>query len=63
MAVEAHLAKLTHPDRVYWPDAGVTKQDLADWYATAWPRMAPHLMGRPVGAPRRPRELNARICI
>ena len=33
--------RLTHPDRVYWPDAGVTKQGLADYYAEVWPRMAP----------------------
>jgi bifunctional non-homologous end joining protein LigD len=46
--------KLTHPERVYWPDAGVTKQDLADWYATAWPRMAPHLVNRPVALLRCP---------
>lgn len=46
--------RLTHPDRIYWPDAGVTKQDLADWYAEAWPRMAPHLVNRPVALLRCP---------
>jgi bifunctional non-homologous end joining protein LigD len=25
--------KLTHPDRVFWPDRGVTKEGLADYYA------------------------------
>src|SRR5262249_40322678 len=24
--------RFTHPERVYWADAGVTKQDLADYY-------------------------------
>ena len=28
---------LTHPDRIYWPDAGVTKEGLADYYAQVWP--------------------------
>jgi len=39
---------LTHPERVYWVDAGVTKQDLADYYRNVWSFMAPHLVGRPL---------------
>jgi bifunctional non-homologous end joining protein LigD len=46
--------RLTHPDRVYWPDAGVSKQGLADYYAAVWPRMAPHLVNRPVALLRCP---------
>ena len=38
--------KLTHPDRVYWDDVGVTKRDLADYYAKVWDWMAPHVVGR-----------------
>ena len=46
--------KLTHPDRVLWPEAGVTKQGLADYYALAWPFMAPHVVGRPLALLRCP---------
>ncbi len=46
--------RLTHPDRVYWPDAGVTKQGLADYYAEVWPRMAPLVVNRPVALLRCP---------
>jgi bifunctional non-homologous end joining protein LigD len=53
-AAVAPAVTLTHPERVYWPDAGVTKQDLAGWYAAAWPRMAPHLVNRPVALVRCP---------
>ena len=37
---------LSHPDRVYWEDAGVSKQDLADFYTGIWKWMAPHVTGR-----------------
>jgi bifunctional non-homologous end joining protein LigD len=46
--------RLTHPDRVYWVDAGVTKQDLADYYRDAWDWMAPHVTGRPLALLRCP---------
>jgi bifunctional non-homologous end joining protein LigD len=45
---------LTHPDRVYWADVGVTKQDLAEYYVNVWKLMAPHLIGRPLAIVRCP---------
>ena len=45
---------LTHPDRVYWPDAGVTKEDLAEYYVSVWDWMAPHVVGRPLALLRAP---------
>jgi bifunctional non-homologous end joining protein LigD len=46
--------KLTHPDRLYWPDAGVTKEGLADYYAEIWPYAAPFIVGRPLALLRCP---------
>ena len=46
--------RLTHPDRVYWPDVGITKQDLAAYYLSVWDWMAPHLVGRPLALVRAP---------
>src|SRR5262245_52392130 len=46
--------RFTHPERVYWADAGVTKQDLADYYRSVWDWMAPHLVSRPLALLRCP---------
>ena len=46
--------KLTHPDRLYWPDDGVTKEGLADYYAQVWPRMADLIVNRPLALVRCP---------
>src|SRR3984957_5781 len=45
---------LTHPDRIYWPDVGVTKEGLADYYAEAWPFMKPLIVGRALALVRCP---------
>ena len=45
---------LTHPDRVYWDDAGVSKRDLAEFYAGIWDWIKPHLVGRPIALVRCP---------
>ena len=46
--------RLTHPDRIYWEDVGVTKRDLADFYVQIWKWMRPHLVGRPIALLRCP---------
>jgi len=46
--------RLTHPDRIYWKDAGVTKQGLAEYYAEVWPRMGPFIVNRPLALLRCP---------
>ena len=46
--------KLTHPDRLYWQDAGVTKQDLVDYYDKVWKWMRPHVVGRVLALVRCP---------
>jgi bifunctional non-homologous end joining protein LigD len=50
----APAVPLTHPDRVLWPDVGVTKQGLAEFYAEIWPRIAPHVVDRPLALVRCP---------
>jgi bifunctional non-homologous end joining protein LigD len=45
---------LSHPDRVYWPDEGVTKEGLADYYAEAWPFMKPLIVDRALALVRCP---------
>ncbi len=49
---------LTHPDRVYWPDMGVTKEGLADYYADIWPHIAPFVVGRPLALLRCPNGID-----
>ncbi|HZN30365.1 MAG TPA: DNA ligase D [Xanthobacteraceae bacterium] len=46
--------RFTHPDRVYWVDVGVTKQDLAEYYRAVWEWMAPHVVDRPLALVRCP---------
>ena len=46
--------RLTHPDRIYWRDAGVTKEQLAKYYKKIWPRMRPHVAGRVLALVRCP---------
>ena len=53
-AGEGSAIRFTHPERVYWADAGVTKQNLADYYRAVWRFMAPHVVDRPLALVRCP---------
>lgn len=46
--------KFTNPDRVYWPDIGFTKQQLAEFYRAIWDWIAPHIVRRPLSLLRCP---------
>lgn len=50
--------KLTHPDRLYWPDRGVTKEGLAEYYAQVWRFMAPFVIDRPLALLRCPEGIS-----
>ncbi|PZQ96128.1 MAG: DNA ligase D [Cereibacter sphaeroides] len=51
---QRRTVKLTHPDRVYWPEEGITKEGLADYYAEVWRFIAPYVVGRPLALLRCP---------
>ena len=45
---------LTNPDRVFFPDIGFTKLDLARYYETVAPFMLPYVVRRPISLVRCP---------
>jgi bifunctional non-homologous end joining protein LigD len=46
--------KLTHPDRVLWPEDDITKAELAAYYESVAPLMLPQIAGRPLAIVRCP---------
>jgi bifunctional non-homologous end joining protein LigD len=51
---EVEGVRLTHPDRVLFPDEGVTKRELANYYIKIADLMLPHIAGRPLALVRCP---------
>lgn len=47
--------RVTHPDKVLFPDDGITKAELVDYYRMVAPAMLPLISGRPVTMQRFPR--------
>jgi bifunctional non-homologous end joining protein LigD len=37
---------ITHPEKVFWPDEGFTKQDLAEFYEAVFPKLKPYVADR-----------------
>jgi bifunctional non-homologous end joining protein LigD len=51
---------ITHPEKVLFPDDGITKGDLAAYYEALAPVILPHLRGRPVTMERYPAGIGAK---
>jgi bifunctional non-homologous end joining protein LigD len=45
---------ITHPEKVLFPDSGITKGELCAYYETVAPLMIPHIRGRPITMERFP---------
>lgn len=50
--------KLTHPERVLYPEVGITKLDLAQFYEQVSERILPYLVDRPLTLIRAPDGMN-----
>ena len=50
---------ITHPEKVLFPDDGITKGELAAYYEAIAPVMLPHIRRRPVTMERYPRGIGA----
>jgi bifunctional non-homologous end joining protein LigD len=54
LAVGRRRVRVTHPERVLFPGDGVTKGDLAEYYAAIGDAIVPHLRDRPFTLKRYP---------
>ena len=50
----ARSVRLSSPERVLFPDVGITKQDLFEYYRAIAPVLVPHLRNRPFTMKRSP---------
>ena len=50
--------RVSHADRVFYPDDGITKADLARYYEAVAPWMLPHVRGRPLTLVRCPETID-----
>ncbi|UVC16242.1 DNA ligase D [Mesorhizobium onobrychidis] len=48
------VVKLSHPDKLLWPQEKVSKHGLLDHYASVWPRMKQFVVNRPLSLVRAP---------
>jgi bifunctional non-homologous end joining protein LigD len=52
--VDGHLLKFTHLNKLYWPEDGITKRDMFNYYHQVAPLMIPYLKDRPMSLNRFP---------
>jgi bifunctional non-homologous end joining protein LigD len=55
--------KVARPDKILFPEAKLTKADLAQHYVEVWPAIAPHVLGRAVTVVRAPDGIGAQAFV
>lgn len=59
LQLDGHEVKITRPEKVLFPEDGITKGDLVRYYQRAGARMLPYLKDRPLALERYPDGINA----
>ncbi len=52
--IDGHPVAITNLEKVYWPESGITKYDLIDYYIQISETILPHLKDRPQSLHRHP---------
>jgi bifunctional non-homologous end joining protein LigD len=58
--VDRHEIEISRPEKVLFPEDGITKGDLIEYYARIAPRMVPYLRDRPLTLERYPNGINSK---
>jgi bifunctional non-homologous end joining protein LigD len=58
--VDRREIEISRPEKVLFPEDGITKGDLIEYYARIAPRMLPHLRDRPLTLERYPNGINTK---
>jgi bifunctional non-homologous end joining protein LigD len=56
--VNGHMLKFNHLSKVYWPEDGVTKRDMFNYYYQVAPYMVPYIKDRPMSLNRFPNGIH-----
>src|SRR3954451_9130523 len=60
LRVDGREIEISRPEKVLFPEDGVTKGDLIEYYARVAPHMLPHLRDRPLTLERYPNGINTK---
>jgi bifunctional non-homologous end joining protein LigD len=61
--VGGRTVRVSHPDKVLFPESGITKGEIVDYYRRVAPVMLPYLRGRPLMLQRLPEGLSGPVFI
>jgi bifunctional non-homologous end joining protein LigD len=60
LRVDGREIEISRPEKVLFPEDGITKGDLIEYYARVAPHMLPHLRDRPLTLERYPNGINTK---